>query len=190
MGDAAPQQGDILVFGGTGTTTHNDFAAGTTFQTIEFAAGGFTLTGNSITLADGICVDDGASGSTVSLDAVVLGGSVQVDVANGESLTLSSALSGNGSLTKTGVGQLILGGANTYGGGTTIDGGTLSLGSTAGLGAAGNSIEINNAAVLDLNGYSPTVGTVVLTDGSIVSSGGPGHADREQLRRYERRDRC
>ena len=97
---------------------------------------------------------------------------MEVNIADGETLTVPSVISGNGSLTKTGNGELILGGDNIYGGGTIVDCGTISLGTDTALGSAGNGIELNgSAAVLDLNGFSPTVGTVVLADGSIVNTG-------------------
>ncbi len=44
---------------------------------------------------------------------------------NNDSTTFSGSLSGNGSLTKIGNGELVLTGANRYSGGTTIDAGTL-----------------------------------------------------------------
>src|SRR5262245_12286561 len=50
-GDVAPAAGDDLVFAGTvGQTPTNDFAAGTVFSSITFSGGGFTLTGNAVTL--------------------------------------------------------------------------------------------------------------------------------------------
>ena len=51
-----------------------------------------------------------------------------IDVANaGNSLTVSQAISGSGSLTKAGPGLLVLSGSNSYTGDTIITAGTLSL---------------------------------------------------------------
>jgi hypothetical protein len=51
VGDVAPVAGADLVFTGrVGTTPNNDFAAGTAFSSITFTNGGFTLTGNAVTL--------------------------------------------------------------------------------------------------------------------------------------------
>ncbi len=47
----APQAGDNLLFQGTAqTTTHNDLAAGTSFNSIEFADAGFSISGNAFSL--------------------------------------------------------------------------------------------------------------------------------------------
>ena len=51
-----PQPGDELQFVGTAPSngTQNDFPTGTSFQSIDFAANGFVVAGNDITLTDGI----------------------------------------------------------------------------------------------------------------------------------------
>ena len=169
--DNAPQAGDELVFQGTGTATQNDLTENITLKSIALSSGGFSLAGHDIWLSDGVSVAGGAS--NISLN-VALGGPVTVTAADGNSsLALSGAVSGGGSLTKAGVGSLCLSGANTYTGGTTIAEGTLSLGSNGALGANGNSLHVNGSdAALDLGGYSPSVGEVTLSDGSIVNSGG------------------
>ena len=54
-GNAAPVAGDQLVFAGTTqTSTQNDLAAGTSFQSIEFQGSGFSLSGNSTTVTGNI----------------------------------------------------------------------------------------------------------------------------------------
>jgi hypothetical protein len=46
IGDVAPSAGDDLVFAGsTQTSTQNDFAAGTSFNSITLSSGDFTLAG-------------------------------------------------------------------------------------------------------------------------------------------------
>ncbi len=129
VGDVAPQAGDDLQFAGTQrTTTQNDFTAGTSFHSIEFAASSFSLTGNSITLTGGIMVDNGVVDSVVGLNAA-LSGSITVNIVSGDSSFITGVLSGStGSLTKTGNGWINLWGDNTYGGGTTISAGVVSVG--------------------------------------------------------------
>jgi len=117
----APSAGDQLVFQGTAlTSTQNDLAAGTSFQSLEFQAGNFSIAGNNFTVTSGITTDSGVSGTAISA-GVALGGAVTVSVATGNSLSLSGTVSGTGSLTTTGSGTLSLGASNTYTGGTTID---------------------------------------------------------------------
>ena len=94
------------------------------------------------------------------------GGGIEIaDAAN--SFTLSSALTGTGSLLKTGAGTLTLTGANTYSGGTTIDAGTL-VASVASLGSGA----ITNNATLELNQTSDaTLAQAVTGSGTFTKTG-------------------
>ncbi len=191
--DQAPQAGDDLVFQGTAqTTTQNDFTAGTSFHSIEFAASNFSLTGNAVTLTGGITVDTGVSGSAVSLNAA-LSGSITASVASSETLAISGILSGSGSLSTAGSGTLTLSGVNTYTGGTTISGGTLAFGPGAldysseidfdggGLQwGSGNTedvsglfgpIDSGETAILDTNGNNVTLATAITGDGGLEKTG-------------------
>ncbi|CAB3774899.1 hypothetical protein LMG29542_08281 [Paraburkholderia humisilvae] len=60
----------------------------------------------------------------VSLEA----GGGTFDVSSGSTLTMASAISGDGALTKTDTGTLVLAGSNIFGGGTTIAAGKLQVG--------------------------------------------------------------
>jgi autotransporter-associated beta strand protein len=129
---------------GTVGTTLN----GTTLQlgnNAALAAGDVNVTANStlqvgissLDLANNIAV---AATHTVTLDN------------NGDALTLSGVISGNGSVAATGVGTVSLSGANnSYSGGTTVNGGTVSItadgataGSPANLGAVPTTVIPNN----------------------------------------------
>ncbi|HZV36877.1 MAG TPA: autotransporter-associated beta strand repeat-containing protein [Verrucomicrobiae bacterium] len=63
------------------------------------------------------------------------------------SQTLSGVISGTGSLTEAGPGQLTLSGANTFSGKTTISGGLLVISSDANLGAAPGSFTANSITI-------------------------------------------
>ncbi len=125
-GGVAPQAGDDLCFAGSlRTSTQNNLTAGLSFHSIEFQSNNFSLAGNSITLSSGITVDQGVTGSSISLAGIGLQGAVNVNAVN-TSMTISGSISGSGSLTKTGNGTLILTNADTYSGGTTITAGSCS----------------------------------------------------------------
>ncbi len=125
--DIAPVVGDDLRFSGTvQTDTENDYTAGTSFRSINFASSGFSITGNDLTLTNNITVNSGVTGSTVFV-GVGLGSTVTVNSGN-TSLTLSGVISGSNALVKSNSGTLILTGNNTYTGTTTITYGTLQVG--------------------------------------------------------------
>ncbi len=77
-------------------------------------------------------------------DAVVLDGTVTIEVSSGTA-TISGVVSG-GRLVKTGAGVLVLTSANTYTGGTSIDAGTLQIKAAGGLGDGAVDITTTGAA--------------------------------------------
>ena len=88
---------------------------------------------------------------------------------NGQSTAYSGVLSGSGSLVKIGAGLLTLNGPDTYAGGTTLSNGTLQLGNPTALGAASGGLTVNSG-VLDLQGQSPTCGSLGGAGGTILTS--------------------
>ena len=172
VGGVAPAAGaDIVFTGDAQTNTLNDLSYA--FHSITFSSNGFSVAGAPVILTAGITLDTTAANATATIGtAVVLNNAVQVDVAESDAtLTISGSISGSNILTKTGAGTLALAGANTYSGGTTIDAGTLKAENNAALPVCGNGLLVNgNDAVLDLNGRSPTVGSVALIDGSLVDN--------------------
>ncbi|MGA2230751.1 MAG: autotransporter-associated beta strand repeat-containing protein [Tepidisphaeraceae bacterium] len=127
-------------------------------NSITFSGGTLGITGNSLTSLTNI---NGANFS---------GGFDIASAAN--TFTVSSSLSGPGSLTKLGVGTLALSGVNSYSGVTTILAGTLQLGGGSALGSS--SMLTLGGGTLDLHGFSPTVanltGSGTIDDLSATSS--------------------
>jgi hypothetical protein len=75
--NVVPVAGDSLVFTGAApTSTNNNFSAGTIFDSITFAAGSFTLSGNSVKLtpAGGVAITANASGQD-KIDLPIAAGS-------------------------------------------------------------------------------------------------------------------
>ena len=103
----------------------------------------FTLTGNSFGINGGIATSVTSTGTT-TMDSV----------------------GGAGSLTKLGVGTLILDGTSTYTGGTTVTTGTLQ-GDTNSL--QGNIT--NNASVTFEQGFNGTYGSAMIGAGSLTKQG-------------------
>ncbi len=101
--------------GGTASNPNSGYTGvpGAAGDAIDFTGGA-----NSLTLQSGSTIT-----GAISLDT----SSTTLDFAQPTDSTLSSAIIGAGSITKTGRGALTLTGASTFSGGTTIDAGTLDL---------------------------------------------------------------
>ncbi len=151
-GGAAAASGDDLTFSGaTGLNPYNDGL--TRIGTVNLSAGGFTISGNALTL-DGDFTN--AGNNTWSINSTLgaariftshsgiltLSGSITnagflTTVSGAGATTLAGILGGGGGLAKSGTGMLTLTGTNTYTGTTTISpGGTLSISQDANLGTA------------------------------------------------------
>ncbi|WP_033074182.1 autotransporter-associated beta strand repeat-containing protein [Sphingopyxis sp. MWB1] len=126
------------------------------------SSGGLTLTGGRLN----------TTASFTSNRAVELAGAGNISTDAGTVLTLAGALSGPGTLTKTGAGTLTLTADNGYTGLTTISAGTLQIGygGTAGS-IAGNLL--NNSALLFNRAGTLTMGGMIIGGGSVTQSG-PG----------------
>ena len=170
---------------GSGTFTlsgANTYSGGTTVSggLVNFSAlsnlgsGNVTLNGGGLQWATGTTTD-----VSPRLNALGAGGAT-FDT-NGNSVTLASALTGAGALTKSGTGTLTLSGANNYTGGTTVNAGTLSGNTTSLQGAITNNATVTfdqaangtYAGAMDGSGglVKSGIGTLILSGANTYSGG-------------------
>jgi autotransporter-associated beta strand protein len=139
----------------------------------------------TLTIADGGVVNSPGTtsigaGSTLNLGIDGLAGAINTPAIDNEgqivanftdTLTLAANISGvAGTLSKAGVGTLILTGTNTYGGGTTINGGTLQLGNGGTTGSlTGNVVDNGIFAINRSDSYS--FGGVISGTGAFAQIG-------------------
>lgn len=129
----------------TSTSGNDDAVFADTGGTVTIAAGG--ITANDITFQ--------VEGYTIAGAALSLNGTTPTIAANA-SATINSVITGTAGLTKTGSGDLTLGGVNTYTGTTTISAGSIILGTGASLASSGT-LSITGTAALNLGGNSQTL---------------------------------
>ncbi len=119
-----------------------------------------TVSGGTLQIGDGIANNGVLPGSAANNAALVF--------ANPTTVSYGGVISGNGNLTKTGTGTLILAAPSTYGGATLIANGTVRL--------AYNSLPQLSTVNLSLGGVPNSLGsyTISPTGGSMTITGGGG----------------
>ncbi len=126
----------------------NSYAGGTALNAGTITVGNNAGLGTgTLTMVDGTFLVAGVDGLNVGNAVVTLGNGTIDTGAN--VFTLSGILSGAGSFTKLGSGNLILTGANTYAGGTLLNAGTITVANNSALGT----------------------GTLTMADGTTLASG-------------------
>ncbi|MGY3230956.1 fibronectin-binding autotransporter adhesin [Luteibacter sp. HA06] len=141
----------------SGGTTVNDgtllLSGNNTYQ------GGTTLNGGTLQVSDDANLGDAANhvafnGGELHATADLTtgrtldttnGANADLAVDGGKTFTVNGVVQGNGGLSASGAGTLVLGGTNTYAGNTSVDGGTLQIASDASLG--GGSLALTDATL-------------------------------------------
>jgi autotransporter-associated beta strand protein len=153
LGGANGYLGNTTINGGT-VVVSNDGNLGASTSGITLNAGTLEIATGFTTLR---AITVGNSASTFQVDA-------------GQTFTVNFAMSGTGTLNKTGAGTMVLGAVNLFNGGTNVTAGTLQLGAinrlltTGGLTIGGGTF--------DLQTFNQTTGAVTLSSGSITGTGG------------------
>lgn len=109
------------------------------------------------------------SGGNATKGHVDLGTATLTTGSNDMSTNYAGVIYGTGGVTKVGTGTMTLDGENTYTGATTVTEGTLELGASERLNDA--SRLILNGGTFATGGFSETMGTVVLSDSSVIDLG-------------------
>ena len=117
--------------------------------------------GNTLTIASGGILETGSVGAysvTISGGTLSTGnGADLIFIQNntGGIMAVSSAITSNG-VTKSGAGELMLTGADTYSGATTVNQGTLALGGSSAAGNGSSAVTVFNGATYDLSASTLT----------------------------------
>ncbi|MDB5784420.1 MAG: autotransporter outer rane beta-barrel protein [Caballeronia mineralivorans] len=160
-------------------TGGNTYSGGTTVKagTLAIGAdsalgaptGGLTLDGGTLSLNNAL---DLAATRPIVLG--VAGGSVDTQAFD---TTVAQGISGAGSLTKLGTGQLLLQAPTTFTGGTTISAGTLVVGDISHFSATlGGGGPVSVAAGANLGGYGSVIGDVTNNGTIFAANALPGFA--------------
>jgi autotransporter-associated beta strand protein len=106
-----------------------------------------------------------------AVPATIGAGGATID-SNGFACTVSGILSGDGGLTKTGSGTLVLTAANTYAGQTAISSGVLELASTGQIATASAISTSASTATFQVDSGTHSVGNISGVGNTILSAGG------------------
>lgn len=130
------------------------------------------LNGGTLSASASVALDNGGSNQR---NVTVGSNGGTLDVAAGQTLTVSGTISGSGTLNKTGTGTLALSGPNTQIGTTNVTGGNLQVG-VGGVGQSGpGAVNVNGSGAV-LSGTGAVQGSLTITSGTIRpgDNGGTG----------------
>jgi len=189
VNDIAPVANDDLVFPATAAqyTTNNNFFIFTTFNSLTFEGGTYTVGGNPLTLR-GLNVNGGtqaintaisintpqtfnaASGATATLAILSIGS--QPLTFNGDGNFGIGLISGSGAVTKNGLGAVLIASASSFSGSITLNNGIFIVDANI----PNSAVTINSSTIsggeFGFSGFggTGTVGATIVTSG-VISAG-------------------
>ncbi|HEU5069971.1 MAG TPA: autotransporter-associated beta strand repeat-containing protein [Verrucomicrobiae bacterium] len=183
-----PANGDSLVFqGALRPGNNNDLLSGV--GQVVFNNGGFTLTGNAVSLQWGLVNQTGnnnwgisatlaapqsfvSSNGTLTLSGAINNGGYDLTLDGAGSQSISGVISGSGRLMKNGPGTVSISTRATYTGGTVINSGTLNLtGGGGGSGPIRGAVTVNPGGTLQIStgdGFGYNADSTVINPLNIV----------------------
>ena len=178
--DGATTVGDGIVHGGNGTwnnsTTNWTTSTGTPNSPWQGISAVFEGAAGTVTVADAIAYQSlqfSTSGYVVTASGsgmLTPTGVAPIIVDGGLTATIAAPINGSGGMEKTGLGTLIITGADSYSGGTTITAGTLQLGNGGTTGSIVGNVVDNDTLAFNRSDN--------VTFGGVVSGTGALTADR------------
>jgi len=172
------------VISGTGPLSYS--GSGTlTLANANFWTGGTTLKSGTLNVGDNFALGQGALAvtgnanlranvpGTVLGNALTLGAGTTLNVDGSNPLALTGTIDGGGALALSGLGAVVLAGANTYSGGTIVSGATLGVINPAGSATGSGAVQVQAGGALVGNGS--IAGTVSVGSGLLEPGlGGAG----------------
>jgi autotransporter-associated beta strand protein len=197
VGGVAPSANDNLIFPTAALTylSVDDFAAGTQFRSVTIAGSSYSITGNGVTLLEGLVdsangpdgftapltlaaaqtIINGNANSTLTLGSIDTGLLQTLTFDGSGTTSVTGIISDSGGLTKNGSGTLILSGPNTYLGLTSIVQGVLLAENNSALGSASAGTNVTIGAALQVSG-GVTIAEPLTISGNGIGVGTPGGA--------------
>ncbi|TPE62851.1 autotransporter outer membrane beta-barrel domain-containing protein [Sandaracinobacter neustonicus] len=152
-----PESATVIFGGAPGTVTIDDVDGALSFAGLKFNVDGYVLTGDSFELAG------------EGTPQVFVGGEVGEGGTTPFVATIGNVITGTQGFAKTGIGTLILTGANSYSGTTTVSEGTL-IGNSGTFGTGGMAISEDGTAIFD-QAVAGSFGQSFSGSGTLIKTG-------------------
>ncbi|MFZ4775156.1 MAG: beta strand repeat-containing protein, partial [Terrimicrobiaceae bacterium] len=175
--------GGVSVTSGASLEVQNNITVGAEALTLNGAgisAGGALRNisgtnsyGGLITLGSNVRINSDAGTLAITNTGTITGSGNDLTLGGAGNITLNSIIgTGNGLLTKDGVGTATLTAASTYTGATTVSAGALNIRNATALGTSAGGVSVASGAALEVQNNITVSGEVLTLSGTGVSAGG------------------